>query len=158
MAHFFVYTYMSTFMYTQVCTHTRHPSFSIKVMADWHHGSLGSFPLYFTWEAEVPRRSEGMSFDPGAVATFQLSWPREMAPSTSLTAWLGSSSVIWVTSTLAECSAPHPGSYSKGPQDQWEPLWALALVLLEPFRFSLPTHTDTTDITVFPCSRTLKEM
>lgn len=59
----YVYIYVHTGVYIwHVCTHTGHPSFSIKVMADWHHRSLCSFPLYFTWEAEVPRRSEGISF------------------------------------------------------------------------------------------------
>lgn len=51
-----------------------------------------------------------------------------------------------------------PGSLPKGHQDQWEPLWALAQVLLKPFEFSLPTYTDTTDTTVLPCSRPLKKL
>lgn len=163
MAPFFLYPYMYTFMYTQVCTYGMcvhiqdTPLFPLKWWLTGTTEACAHSLCILHGKQRSPGDLRGSPLHPGAVATFQLSWPCEMAPSTSLTGWLGSSSVIWGTSTHAVCSAPHPGSYSKGPQDQWEPLWALALVLLEPFGFSLPTHTDTPDITVFPCSRPLKK-
>lgn len=137
-----------------VYVHTRHPLISIKVTTDWHHRSLGSIPPYFTWEAVAWTSQEIWALHPGAVATFQLSWPCEMESTTSLSCLLEISSVVWGVPTTPDVfSAPHSGSLSKGHQDQWECLWALAQVLLKPIRFSLPAHTDTTDIIVFPSSR-----
>lgn len=102
--YIYIHVYAHRCLY-MACVYTRHSLVSTKVMTSWHHRNLGSTPPYFTWEAGAPQ--EIWALHPGAVATLELSWPCEMVPTTTQTSQLGSSGMMWGTSTiLAVCSAP----------------------------------------------------